>query len=200
MPLPIIANTHRVAVSGTCANGQEWANILHCRWTGAGTPTLTDITVMQNEVKRLWVGATFPPHAFARTFMPTAATIGQIASTALDGISATVVQTIALAGLDTNEALPAGVALCVTLRTASRGRSYRGRMYLGPWAEDANQPGGVVSSVLVGQMVGQLTGVMNSLLPLSWQLVVASYTLQIATPVTAITSNTQWDTQRRRMH
>lgn len=48
----------------------------------------------------------------------------------------------ATTGSGTGEPLPVGVAMCVTLRTAGSGKSFRGRMYLSGWDELQNDPSG----------------------------------------------------------
>lgn len=52
-----------------------------------------------------------------------------------------------VAGTAPGDALPAHIAQCITLRTARSGKSYRGRIYLGGWAESVNDVNGRQSSV-----------------------------------------------------
>lgn len=52
----------------------------------------------------------------------------------------------AVAGTGTGDALPAGLACCITLRTAQSGKSFRGRVYLGGFNEAQNSAGGVIAT------------------------------------------------------
>lgn len=49
-----------------------------------------------------------------------------------------------VAGTGTGDPLPKQTALCVTLRTAASGKSFRGRVYLGGFTEAANDANGAI--------------------------------------------------------
>jgi hypothetical protein len=105
-----------------------------------------------------------------------------------------------VAGLDAATAMPASVSLVVTLRTATRGRSFRGRVYTGPYCQDANV-GGVPTAATVTGIFTQWNRFATITLPGSGvSLVVASYHLATATDCTACTADSRWDTQRRRLN
>lgn len=111
----------------------------------------------------------------------------------------------AVAGTSTGDILPPQIALCITLRTAQAGRSFRGRVYLPGFGEGANNTAGVVSST--SSMVGFVTAVKAALVTSSLDLGVLSRPAPTATPprsgfITVVTSivarDAVWDTQRRR--
>lgn len=58
-------------------------------------------------------------------------------------------QSAAVPGTATGDVLPRSVAFCVTLRTALSGKSFRGRCYLGGFAEPDNDTDGTASSAIV---------------------------------------------------
>lgn len=58
-----------------------------------------------------------------------------------------------VSGTATGDAMPGNVAMCITLRTATAGKSGRGRVYLGGWAESANGPNGTASATAQTQGV-----------------------------------------------
>jgi len=88
-------------------------------------------------------------------------------------------------------------ASIVTLRTDSRGRSHRGRVYLGPVGEAAIDDGvlaaGVATSIQDGweAFIGQMTAA-------EFPLHVASYTLEESNSVQSVTAQPVLGTQRRR--
>lgn len=111
----------------------------------------------------------------------------------------------AVAGTATGDILPPQIALCITLRTAQAGRSFRGRVYLPGFGETSNTVLGVVSSTTT--MVAFVTAVKSALVASSLDLGVLSRPAPAATPprsgfVTTVTSivarDAVWDTQRRR--
>jgi hypothetical protein len=93
------------------------------------------------------------------------------------------------------------MAICASHHTGFSGKSYRGRTYLGGWAEAANDSIGQVAAsyrTLIQNAFDTLrsnlaTGVTNGV-----ELAVISRTLLVATPITATTVNASWDHQDRR--
>jgi hypothetical protein len=130
-------------------------------------------------------------------------------------------------GVAVGDALPSNVALCLTLRTASSGKSFRGRAYIGGWAETVNINNGVADTIASTSAVAFMTAVSNAFTASGLTLAVASrpaerYTIVktvfhndgtttgetigqgnaragSATPVTVIESRSAgWESQRRR--
>lgn len=109
-------------------------------------------------------------------------------------------------GTNVGPAMPLNVAICVTLRTGQRGRSFRGRTYLpGRVTTDENTPSTI-----------NLTTISNIITAMSWLLtpanvagalwIVASHytnklprATAIKTPVSAISIDTPFDSMRRRL-
>lgn len=104
-----------------------------------------------------------------------------------------------LTGTFTGNGLPSSNAICVTLRTAFAGRSFRGRVYLPGWATTAVTTTG---NIAVGAQTAAndvVEGWQTDLAAIGATLAVASPTLGVSNPVTAIgVRDGQWDTQRRR--
>lgn len=105
--------------------------------------------------------------------------------------------------------LPPQTSLCVTLRTALAGRSYRGRTYLPGFHEDSNSAGGTIGSASADAAVAFVTAIITAMAAQSLPMAIVSRpqyneagTLTragFATPVTvAVNRDLVWDTQRRR--
>jgi hypothetical protein len=62
-------------------------------------------------------------------------------------------------GLAVTDALPRGVALCLTLRTGKSGKSFTGRVYLGGFSETHNDAGGQTVAALASQCLLWIQGV-----------------------------------------
>lgn len=116
----------------------------------------------------------------------------------------------AVAGTGAGDGLPPQIALCVTLRTARAGRSFRGRCFLPYYPESDNAAGGV--AIAAAQTAGGafLTGVSTDFVNNGLSMAVLSrprYALDgglisagFATPITAaVVRDLRWDTQRRRV-
>lgn len=198
MALPIIADTMRVAVRGLASNGHQWANVMHYRKTGALSyagaiaildPILVDHLSTNNGGGSGW-------NALAHT----TASVQDIVYTPLDGSSASTIITHAIPGISGGDPLPASIALVVSLRTALRGRSYRGRVYTGPHIESDNSVAGAPSAALLTAESLQWTAHLTALVATGVSLVVASYLHATAQDVTSVSVDSRWDTQRRRLN
>lgn len=111
----------------------------------------------------------------------------------------------AVAGTATGDLLPPQVALCITLRTARAGASFRGRVYLPGWAESLNAAGGTAVGTAVA--VTFISNIKTNLTSSGLDLGVLSRpdpdrvppSLGFITPVTSVVCrDAVWDTQRRR--
>jgi hypothetical protein len=198
MALPIIADTLRVAVQGIATNSHKWENVLHFRKTGAltfaGAIAVLDPLLLAHYRTNVAGGEAWQAAA------PTTASLAQFVYTPLDGTSASTIITHAFAGLDAGDPLPVSTCLVVTARTALRGRSYRGRVYTGPYPETYNTAGAPVTS-LVAAVAVQWDYLATTRLAgsgVSW--VVASYLHSTAQDILHATVDGRWDTQRRRLN
>jgi len=197
MALPVITDTMRVAVRGHLVNGHAFANVMHFRKSGAITFAAAIAILDPKLVNHLTVavGAGEPWRNHANT----GTTIDDFTYTPLDGATATTVIAHAIPGISAGDELPANVALVITLRTALRGRSHRGRVYQAPFVEGENTSLGNPLSATVANIQTQWNGLLTNLAGTGVSLVVASYKLVTATDVASITVDTRWDTQRRRL-
>lgn len=111
----------------------------------------------------------------------------------------------AVVGTQPSDALPPQTALCITLRTAQAGRSFRGRCYLPGYAESTNTPLGAASATAGG--VSFVTSIKSALIASALDLGVIHRPTEAPDPVTAgfitvvnaiVARDAVWDTQRRR--
>jgi hypothetical protein len=97
------------------------------------------------------------------------------------------------------DTLPLQTCLCVTLRTAMAGRSYRGRVYLPAFVESDNLAGGTIDTPARTAATAFVNGIGSALTSHGLSLAVLSRVHSVATPVTTVQSrNNQWMVQRRR--
>jgi hypothetical protein len=185
--LPTISNIYRVAAnwkeSGT---GQTAENVIHVY--GAGTTALG----MADVVASAWQ----PGQGEAA--VETAAIVS-FTVTPLDGISASYTKPVTggtYSGNVSGDWVPQ-VAAVVSLRTAKRGRSYRGRVYI-PFIGEAQISNGSLSSGYVADLLDAWTAFQTALETSDFYLAVASYKLAEATRVTNVIVEAAMGTQRRR--
>lgn len=198
MPLPVISDVIRTSWEGTLSNGHKFANVVHYRKSGAltfaGAIALLDPIIVDHLSTNNGTGTGWNGHA------PASAQFTQIRYTPLDGSSATTVIGHIIPGVAASEPLPASVAAVVTLRTALRGRSFRGRVYQAPFTEAANTATGTILASSVTGVLQQWVAHLSALVGTGLSLVVASYHLALATDVASVSVDTRWDTQRRRLN
>lgn len=72
------------------------------------------------------------------------------------------------------DAMPGNVACCITLRTASSGKSFRGRTYISGWAEPDNDVNGHQSAAAASAAVTYMTAVKTAFTNAGLALAVAS--------------------------
>jgi hypothetical protein len=202
MALPVIADTIRVSVEGLTSQGHRWANVLHFRKTGAITFAAA-IAILDPLLLSHYNVASGAGLAM-RTFWPTTSSLQLFRYTPLDGVSASTVTSHVFAGLDAAEAMAPSLCCVVTLRTALRGRTHRGRVYQGPFTESQNNFGSINTAFVTGT-VTQWTNFRTALTGSGVSLVVAHYPTPTtpapsAEDVTSFSSDTKWDTQRRRLN
>ncbi len=123
-----------------------------------------------------------------------------------DGPKNVHVYTIPLVGGENFDAHPTNVAQCMTLRTAKRGRSYRGRSYVGGvYPYSGTTP---IDSIpaLLGNLIADFEALMTLInIGGKYWGVISRYLNKVArssavvTPITAISADTHYDSQRRRL-
>lgn len=198
MPLPVIANTIRCSAEGLMPNGHVWANVFHLRKTNILTYAAA-IAAADPVIAAFWTNHTVGSPGWGY-YAATTASVQQIRYLPLDGTSAETLVAHVQAGAAAADPLPENVALVVTLRTVLRGRSYRGRMYLGCITEGNNSGTGQPNAGMLTDLTAQFSSAfITNLVGTGVSLVVASYLHSTAQDVSAININNVWDTQRRRL-
>ena len=104
------------------------------------------------------------------------------------------------------DGLPSNVALCITKRTALRGRSYRGRIYHGGMAESQCAGNQIVGATVTALLAAYALAMTLTIGAESWPMVVLSrqhngnaLTEGVATNVISLSSDGFVDSQRRRL-
>lgn len=77
-------------------------------------------------------------------------------------------------GQTTSDSLPGNVAICITLRTAQAGKSFRGRNYIGGLSEDANDPQGRIGAASASAAVAFVSAIRTAMTSNGLTLAVAS--------------------------
>lgn len=203
MALPIIAGVVRCAASGVVPSGQRWVNVHHARFKGGvSNPSAADITALDALLARLYAGSAFGTGvAWVTSQCSPGCQFLQMAYTPLDGTSLTSFYPKSGAGV-LSPSSPSECAPVLTLRSATRGRSNRGRVYLpapGSTVVDANgRLGTGTAANTVSQYAGILSALGGPLVTPFWELGVASYLHATFAPIVVATMDTNIDVQRRR--
>ncbi len=199
MSLPIITNTYRVAVRGVCPSGQPWVNVLHFQKPGGSTYTAfkTALATSLNNIYTAGGVAGAGTSGWA-TLGGSAARVVDYVITPLDGVSVSDIIALSINGAATGDALPSDTALVFTLRTGTRGRSFRGRTFWAGATEVNNDSTGHVFITNLAEFVANWNAVIASTENATAILSVASYLLAFATPVLNVTGNNVWNRQHRR--
>lgn len=187
MPLPIIADTYRVALNWTGPGSLIASNVMHFR-NPAGTAAGLYSALDANVAASMWGLA------------PTTTACSLVEISKLDGSSATYNAFPAgakWAGPATaGDVIPAG-AVVVSFRTALRGRRNRGRIYL-PFVTEINIQNGVAAAGSLTACSVAWASFLSAMNTAGYALVIASYVGGSAQAVTTATVKTTLATQRRR--
>jgi hypothetical protein len=185
-------------------NAQPWTNVIHARFTGgASSPGPTDLTALDALLVRFWVGTAFGAGAAWLANCPPLTTLTKISYVPLDGSSLGTEITRSLVGTGSTSALPSECAPVLTIRSAQRGRSHRGRIYLpAPSTASIIATDGTLITTVITNTIAQWNGLVNALggaaVSPFWELGVASYKYHYYTPVASATMDKYIDVQRRR--
>lgn len=196
MPLPVIADTIRVEVSGLCQNGRPWANVFHVAKQPA-TSYATAIAALDPLVNNLYQTALGGGTSW-KAAAPAAATLAQIRYTPLDGSSASTIIVHPTNGSAAGDAMPPDVCLVISLRTGLRGPRRRGRVYWGPQVEASNDGAGRATSSVYTGFATQWATFMTNLIAANMNLMVTSYVGGGNANVTSVVVDPRWDHQHRR--
>jgi hypothetical protein len=111
-----------------------------------------------------------------------------------------------VAGTVAQNSVPTNAALCATLRTDLRGRSFRGRMYLAGWSQTEMNNAITATTTLIANLIADLValkGVIDALGAI-W-VIVSKWSNKVpraaglCTPITAVSMDQYIDSQRRRL-
>ena len=80
-----------------------------------------------------------------------------------------------VSGTGTGDALPAGLAVCVTIRTSGSGKSFRGRSYISGWNETQNSPTGLIVAGASAAAVTFVNAINTAMASSGMTLAVLSY-------------------------
>lgn len=175
-PLPTIPGAVRCVVSGLTASGRKWANIHHMVYAlGASSPGTIEIDNMDVELLRFYTGTAYSGGGAYLTFCTPNITLVQIDYTVLNATALAYSRPHAAAGTGVANNCPAEVSACLTLRTTTRGRRYRGRLYLPSPNLTQLQTNGNWTSAFTNNVIGQYGGMMTALAAKQWAPAVASY-------------------------
>jgi hypothetical protein len=219
MALPVIGGVVRAAVVGKTQGGGPWVNVWHFMYAdGASSPGPTEIDAMHALFVRFYSGSPFAGGTPWLTACATSTTTERVDYTVLNGTSLGYTKAFAAAGGGGANTSPASVSPVLTFRTNTRGRRYRGRVYLPPPASGASQidaQGKLLQSV-ANVVTANAAGMRTAMAAIQWKHVVASYGKSLhkdpndkydkievtwtpfATEVTAYTMDLVLDVQRRR--
>lgn len=189
-PLPVIADTYRVALNWvTGVNTETATNVIHVRKSGTNAAAV--VAELDSHVTAaMW------------SLSPSASAIHDVVCTKLDG---SAVSFPFITGGPAKWSGNGGsgdyipqMASIVKMLTAKRGRSYRGRVYL-PWVPENNQTNGVLLGTNVTLVTNAWVTFLAAMASAGFPLVVASYKLATAEEVVAVECEARAATQRRRM-
>lgn len=203
MPLPTIPGVVRASFSGKVPSLQSWANVWHFRYAGgASSPGDSDIAALHALAIRIYSGAVFGAGAAWFTNCHASVTLTRALYVRLDGTALGVEYPLALAGSGGGGSIPSECAPVLTLRSAQRGRSHRGRVYLPvPNTASVVTDGRLISSVptkTVAQVQGLMAALGGPTVTPFWEIGIASYLLGVFTPLVLPTMDADVDVQRRR--
>jgi len=189
----------KVVIHYLC-QGQKFINILHFQNTNDfDTGDLGDLA---EAIADSWVANIMPLLS------------NQISITEVDAVDlrtqsgpeAQHIVTPPVAGSLTSPMLPSNVAVVLTKRTAKRGRSYRGRIYI-PGAVHSQESGPLeIGTTALANLISGLEAVLSDVDISPWVWGVLSFFLNkvarsqgVFEMGTAISADTLWDSQRRRL-
>jgi hypothetical protein len=199
MPAVAIPNTYRV-VSTHSFTGETMVNVSHVRKDAGGT---TEMNAVVNHFHDFWVGTagSSPKGISDQLQLKCVLTSISIQDISTLPFGVPTVHGYSVAGSNGGVELPLNTALVISLRTATAGRSYRGRFYLGGLTSSWNTTDGAYprpDSTRTSNTGIAFHDLCLALIADGTPLVVASRELATSQEVTGIRIDNVFDTQRRR--
>jgi hypothetical protein len=144
----------------------------------SGSPSAADFPAIVTLLNQLYGGATFGGGGAALLSACNASTgVDDYTFTSLDSVLASSVLSASAAGTGAASSLPAEVAEVITLRSNTRGRRYRGRIYLPPMTTTNVVANGTLAPSLATSLPAQCSGFQTAIgaLAQAYSWCVASY-------------------------
>lgn len=204
MALPVITGSYRTISDFTnVLGGKPFSLVLDFQQAGAGPYSAASVAEAVENAWRALYAATVGGTTLAAK-ISTAVTLNKITSYDLGTTDAPAVAanfSPAIAGTSVGIALPPDVAFTITKRTPFRGRSGRGRAYMAGFVTTAVAAGGLAGlSGMAAAWNANFLRISDDL-AVEYDMVVISQAVLatgIARRVVNFTTDTNWDTQRRR--
>lgn len=205
MPVnPIVPDTYEVRVHFSRSDGEEMINVFNADAGGAPLDNTINAALLA-VVEGAWTDNLIP-------LMSDSVTMDKVTITDLNSLAGPQrINAVALVGALSDNPIPNQVAGVVTWRTFTRGKSFRGRSYLGGFTEahsTGSAPDGALSSALgdwAADMAGGFTTATHPLMVVSrYHQVVPGVpptvprVTNIATSIESWSVDLAWKTQRRR--
>jgi hypothetical protein len=186
--LPVITGAMRVTLNWTDDLGGTAANVIHVDDGGHNTTTVFN-SLAAHVVQDLW------------SYTSNHLRVTSVAITPLDGHSATNTfgtgSVTGWTGSTTGDPIPQ-MASIVSIRTALRGRSHRGRIFL-PGVSEAQQSNGTLNSSGIASWQAAWTTFLAALTSDGNPMALASYKLASLFPITGVNCEGKAGTIRGRM-
>lgn len=190
-PLPTIADVYRCALEWTNSAdpSASASNVIHVKKSGSNSAAVA-AALEAAATPNMWRA------------QGTNAAVTRINITPLNGSGVTFPYTPTTPanwkGTQTSNTPLLQVANLIKLVTASRGRSFRGRVYL-PWTDEQAVNAQKLDTGFASLISTAWIAFNTSLNTAGFPIQVASYTLAVSTPIAALASELEVATQRRRL-
>lgn len=201
----------QVVLNWSIAGGKTGHNVLYGRSTGVPAPTVAQAQSIFSALTTGGLWTSFATH-LANVVSLTGVTLTSVHSA---GQPSFVSTGAGVAGTNAAVAMPSEMAVCVTLRTALRGASNRGRMYIPGYAVDQVIAGNLISATCVTDTAAWANNIRTVLSAQSYTWAIGqrervAYIGNTGTAhparaancsvdvTSAIVRDNRWDSQRRR--
>lgn len=206
----LIPNAIQVVFNWTYAGGRTGHNVLYGTTAGVPAPSVSQADAL---FTALFGTASFTS---VRSGLHTSCTIASLTLRSVHAIEQPVFQSTAasIAGVGAGIPMPTEMAIVITTRTAKTGKSNRGRIYIGGWAEGTGTAGNVLGGTQVTNLQTWANTFITAFSGAGLTLAIgqparAAYIgttgtahparLATSTPITSlVVRNNTWDSQRRR--
>ncbi len=155
----VIPQTAELRLLWTLPNGKRSSNVLHAIVADGFTWDDSQATAIMEAIAASAEWADLHPFLCIATELNAI----EIKDLRLANAGGFLSDAATIIGTSAADALPEGVAFCVSLRTAQTGRSFRGRVYLGGFSEEATQANGHADTGVSGACAGFVEAVRTAM-------------------------------------